>query len=64
MFWSTINPEQAEHRSALPPCGLIARLSEIIRNDLRREENVRQHIEKKLRQKIVWKMELHGQKMG
>lgn len=43
---------------------LIARLSEIIRNDLRREENVRQHIEKKLRQKIVWKMELHGQKMG
>ena len=43
---------------------LIARLSQIIRDDLRREENGRQHIEKKLRQKIAEKMELHGQKMG
>ena len=43
---------------------LIARLSQIIRDDLRREENGRQHIEKKLRQKIAEKMELHGQHMG
>ena len=43
---------------------LIARLSQIFRDDLRREENGRRHIEKKLRQKIAEKMELHGQKMG
>ncbi len=43
---------------------LIARLSQIFRDDLRREENGRRHIEKKLRQKIAEKQELHGQKMG
>lgn len=43
---------------------LIARLSQIFRDNLHREENGRRHIEKKLRQKIAEKMELHGQHMG
>ncbi len=40
---------------------LIARLLQIFRENLRREENGRPHIEKKLRKKIAEKMELHGQ---
>ena len=42
---------------------LIARLSQIFWDDLRRDENVRRHIDKKLWQKIAEKKELHGQKM-
>ena len=42
---------------------LIARLSQIFWDDLRRDENVRRHIDKKLWQKIAEKKEQHGQKM-
>lgn len=61
--------EHYQPRASRAPVGLtalrlIARLSQIFRDDLRREENGRQHIEKKLRQKIAEKQELHGQKMG
>ena len=43
---------------------LFADLTQIIGNGLRREENGRRPMEKKLRRKIAEKQELHGQKMG
>ncbi len=43
---------------------LMARLLQIFRDQLCREENSRRHTEKKSRQKMVEKMQLHGQKMG
>lgn len=58
------NPGTNRAPVGLTALRLIARLSQIFRDDLRREENGRRHIEKKLRQKIAEKMELHGQKMG
>ena len=58
------NPGASRAPVGLTALRLIARLSQIFRDDLRREENGRRHIEKKLRQKIAEKMELHGQKMG
>lgn len=50
--------------TALASLRLIARLSQIFRDNLKRDESGRQIIEKKLRQKIAEKMALHGQKMG
>lgn len=60
------NYHPTSHRAstALASLRLIARLSQIFRDNLKRDENSRQIIEKKLRQKIAEKMELHGQKMG
>lgn len=58
------HPEASRAPVGLAALRLIARLTQIFRDNLRREESGQQHIEKKLRQKIAEKMELHGQHMG
>ena len=49
---------------ALASMRLIAYMLQIFRDNMRNDGNNRMFIEKKLRQKIAEKMELHGQKMG
>lgn len=43
---------------------LFARISQIIQDDIERNDNINQHIEKKLQQKIEEKKIAQGQKNG
>lgn len=50
--------------SALASLRLLARLSQILRDNMKKDDNNRNYIEKKLRQRIEEKKMAHGLKMG
>lgn len=58
-----VNKKVSSTSIALSSLRLFARISQIIQDDIERNDNITQHIEKKLQQKIEEKKLAHGEKM-